>query len=113
VDAVHNLSRVPFIIDRLCTGKLGDLQTVMADRLHQQYRKPLIKHYDQIVRQGLKAGARSVVISGAGPTMIAFCLDNPGKVATAMSEVLTKKKIRNTTIILSPDTQGTRVTSMK
>ena len=45
--------------------------------------------------------------------MIAFCLDNPGKVATAMSEVLTKKKIRNTTVILSPDTRGTRVTSMK
>ena len=111
-DAVSNLSRIPFIIDRLCSGELDDLHQVCIDHLHHQYRKHLIKHYDAIVKQGLKAGAKTVVLSGAGPSIVAFCVKEPEKIATAMSEVLTKNNIHNSTIILSPDTQGARILTM-
>lgn len=112
-DAVSNLSRIPFIIDRLCSGDLEDLHQVCSDCLHHQYRKPLIKHYDAIVKQALKAGAKAVVLSGAGPSMAAFCIDEPEKIATAMSDILTRNNIHNSTIILSPDTQGSRIMTMK
>lgn len=108
-DAVHNMSRIPFIIDCLCRGELDNLHQIMDDRLHQPYRKPLIKYYDQIVDAGLQAGAKAVVLSGAGPALVAFCIDNAEKIATAMSNVLTRKNIHNSTIILSPDNYGTRI----
>lgn len=111
-DAVWNLSRIPFIIDRLCSGELGDLQEIMDDRLHQPYRKSLVKYYDLIVRRGLQAGAKAVVLSGAGPALVAFCLSDAEKIATAMSDVLTRRNIRNSTLILSPDTYGTRILKM-
>lgn len=108
-DAVFNLSRIPLVIDRLVTGKLSDLQRLMQDRLHQPYRKPLIKGYDRIVRAGLKAGAGAVVLSGAGPSMVAFCTNNVEQVATAMGEVLSTLNISNYVLILSPDNRGTVV----
>ncbi len=108
-DAVFNLSRVPLVIDRLVTGELSDLQRLMQDRLHQPYRKPLIKGYDQIVRAGLNAGAGAVVLSGAGPSMVAFCTSNVEQVATSMGEILSTLNISNYVLILSPDNRGTVV----
>ncbi len=108
-DAVSNLSRIPFIIDAICSGSLDNLQVIMDDRLHQPYRKQLIRYYDRIVRAGLKGGAGSVVLSGAGPSLVAFCRDNPEQIATLMSETLNRQRVHNRTMILSPDTQGTRI----
>lgn len=112
-DAVSNLSRIPFIIDALCSGELDNLQQIMDDRLHQPYRKPLIKYYDQIVKAGLKTGAKAAVLSGAGPALVAFCINDAEKIATAMSDVLTRRNLRNSTVILSPDTHGTRILEMQ
>ncbi len=108
-DAVFNLSRVPLVIDRLVTGELSDLQCLMQDRLHQPYRKPLIKGYDRIVRAGLNAGASAVVLSGAGPSMVAFCTSNVEQVATSMGEILSALNISHYVLILSPDNRGTVV----
>ncbi len=112
-DAVKNLTRVPFIIDRLCSGDLSNLAEIMDDRLHEPYRKKFIKHFDKIRRGALDAGANAVLISGAGPSIAAFCIDDTEKIATAMSSVLTNKNIHNSTLILSPDSQGTRILSQK
>jgi homoserine kinase len=108
-DAVLNLSRVPLVIDRLVTGNLSDLRVLMDDRLHQPYRKPLIKGYDRIVKAGLDAGASAVVLSGAGPSMVAFCTCNVEQVATDMGKILNALNISNYVLILSPDNQGTIV----
>ncbi len=72
-DAVFNLTRVPLVFDALTSGKQAQLNLALEDRLHEPYRKKFIKGYDAIRFAAKKAGASAVYLSGAGPTMAAFC----------------------------------------
>ena len=42
-DAVFNIARVPFVLERLKTGSVHGLSEIMDDRLHQPFRKPLVR----------------------------------------------------------------------
>lgn len=42
------------------------------DLFHEPYRSDLVPHYEEIRKTSRKCGAYGTVISGAGPTMIAF-----------------------------------------
>lgn len=74
-DAIHNLSRIPGLIDALTTGNLTNLRDLMDDRLHQLYRLPLIPGAEQAIEVAFKAGAAGVALSGAGPSLIVICPD--------------------------------------
>ncbi|GAC1467156.1 MAG: hypothetical protein NVS2B14_04920 [Chamaesiphon sp.] len=58
----------------------------MQDRIHQPYRKALISGYDAVSSAVMAAGAYGIVISGAGPTLLA--LANESKAAVVQSEML-------------------------
>jgi homoserine kinase len=109
-DAHFNVARVPFVIDRLVSGDLAGMATFMDDRLHQPYRKDLVREYDIIASEAENAGAAAVCLSGAGPTMLAVC-DEPHAeaVAAAMKNVLDALSVSSRTIITRPDTEGTRI----
>ncbi len=84
-DAVHNLTRTPLIVDRLHAGRLDDLAELMDDRLHEPYRRPLFRGFDEVKAAGRRAGAAAVVLSGAGPALIAICeKGRGGRIARAM-----------------------------
>ncbi|MEO8355465.1 MAG: homoserine kinase [Chloroflexota bacterium] len=70
-DAVHNISRALLLTEALRTGDLGLLGEAMTDRLHQQYRIPLIPGAEQAIN-AMKADGAAVALSGAGPSLIAF-----------------------------------------
>jgi homoserine kinase len=44
----------------------------MQDRLHQPYRQALIPGYEAVRQAAMAAGALGMVISGAGPTLLAL-----------------------------------------
>ncbi len=69
-DAVHNISRALLVTEALRTGDLSLLGEAMTDRLHQQYRIPLIPGAEQAMSAMKMAGAAA--LSGAGPSLIAF-----------------------------------------
>lgn len=71
-DAVHNISRALLVTEALRTGDLSLLGEAMTDRLHQQYRIPLIPGAEQAMRAMKMAGSAAVALSGAGPSLIAF-----------------------------------------
>lgn len=71
-DAVYNVSRASLMVGAMTQGRLDLVRTALGDRLHQPYRKELIRGYDQIVEAAEKNGALGCCLSGAGPTMIAF-----------------------------------------
>jgi homoserine kinase len=73
-DAVFNLTRVPFVLDALVRGDGEQLSLAVRDRLHEPYRRKLIRGYAAIRESATKAGAAAVYLSGAGPTMAALCL---------------------------------------
>ena len=110
-DAAFNLARIPFLIDKLTTGDLSGMGAIMDDRLHQPYRKPLIRDYDVLADEAESAGAAAVCLSGAGPTMLALCdVKNADNVAAAMRRVLDSIGIPCRVVVTSPDTEGTIVT---
>ncbi|MFH0792999.1 MAG: homoserine kinase, partial [bacterium] len=107
-DAVANLARVPLIVEALRAGDLRNLSVLMEDRMHVPYRKPLIRAYDKLVEAGLKAGAGAVTISGAGPSVVGFCIESAEAVAMAFSSVFHNEGIPHECAILSPDSGGTK-----
>jgi homoserine kinase len=77
-DAIFNISRMGLLIRGLETNNPSWLKTALADKLHQPYRQKLITGYQQVEKAALAAGAYGLVISGAGPTLLA--LANPERV---------------------------------
>lgn len=83
-DAVFNVGRTALTIEALRSGDLELLGLAMEDRLHQPYRLRLIPGGEQTFRAAREAGAASVALSGAGPSLIAFGKEPMQKVADAM-----------------------------
>ena len=108
-DAVFNLSRIPFIIDKLIKGDLEDLNYVIEDRLHQKYRERLIPHFSEVVLSAYNEGAKGVALSGAGPTILAITKDNSDEISEAMVNTFKKYNMVSKGLIIPPDNDGIRV----
>lgn len=74
-DAIHNLSRIPGLIDALTSSDLTNLRDLMDDRMHQPYRLPLIPGAKQAIEAAYAAGAVGVALSGAGPSLLVIAPD--------------------------------------
>ena len=85
-DAVFNISHLSLLLKGLETGNTEWLTEALKDKLHQPYRTKLIKGYDRIYDNVINAGGYGMVISGAGPTLLA--MSN----ASVESDVITTMK---------------------
>ena len=85
-DAVFNISHLSLLLKGLETGNSEWLTEALKDKLHQPYRTKLIKGYDRIYDNVINAGGYGMVISGAGPTLLA--MSN----ASVESDVITTMK---------------------
>lgn len=86
-DVVANLAAVTVLTTVMLTGRLEWMPYGLKDRIHQPYRLGLIPGADAVEASALTAGALGVVISGAGPTLLAFCPgERQNEVAAAMRE---------------------------
>ena len=70
-DAIFNLSRLVFLTDALAKGDLDLLSMAMQDMLHQPHRIPLIPGATDAIAAARAEGAVPVVLSGAGPSLMA------------------------------------------
>lgn len=115
VDAVFNLSRVPFVLSALVSGNVNQLAKVLEDRLHEPFRGELIKRYGKIRRAALEAGAAATFISGAGPAQAAFCAGETSakRVMKAMLAVTKGAKFTAQGLILQPEPYGVRVAELE
>jgi homoserine kinase len=71
-DAIFNTAHLGLLQRGLATGNGDWLRAALDDRIHQPYRKTLIPGYDAVAAAALAAGAFGLVISGAGPTLLAL-----------------------------------------
>jgi homoserine kinase len=85
-DAIFNISRMGLLIRGLETNNPAWLRTALADKLHQPYRQKLITGYQEVEQAALAAGAYGMVISGAGPTLLA--LTNPERVEQVIKSMM-------------------------
>ncbi len=75
-DAVYNVGRAALLTAALVSGWRECLPEALSDRLHQPYREALIPGMPQVVAAAKAAGAWGVTLSGAGPTLLAWCRED-------------------------------------
>lgn len=86
-DAIFNTAHLGLLLRGLQTGEADWLRTALQDRIHQPYRRHLIRGYAAVEAAALEAGAYGLVISGAGPTLLALTTDDRSHaVKSAMTE---------------------------
>ncbi len=105
-DAVFNLSAVALMSEAL--GSRPELlKDLLNDKLHEPYRAPLIKGFHKVKEAALRAGAFGVILSGAGPTILAFARPSLSEqVATAMRSAFKKAGVECKTMKLEIDSKG-------
>jgi homoserine kinase len=102
-DAIFNISRMGLLIRGLETNNSIWLRTALADKLHQPYRQQLIKGYQEVQQAALDAGAYGLVISGAGPTLLALTAPEQAEqvvasMTTAWQSLGVKSQVRSLAI---------------
>ncbi len=107
-DAVFNVGRTALLVASLATGQIHNLKLAMQDRLHQPYRQSLMPWLPRAFEAALEAGALGVHLSGAGPTVAAWC---EGKtvaeaVAKAMWQSLNEVGIESDWRVVGLDVHG-------
>jgi homoserine kinase len=108
-DAIFNTAHLGLLLRGLETGNGDWLKAALQDKLHQPYRKGLIQGYDAVKAAAIAAGAYGMVISGAGPTLLALTdTNNSEAVAVAMSAAWQSQGISSVVRSLEIDTQGAR-----
>jgi homoserine kinase len=92
------------------SGNRQWLQVALADRIHQPYRYSLIQGYEAVQIAAREAGAMGVVISGAGPTLLALTdTETAVTVATAMTAAWKQQGVEADVRSLEIDVKGARI----
>lgn len=71
-DAIFNTAHLGLLLRGLAAGQGDWLRSALHDRIHQPYRQALIPGYTAVSEAAQAAGAYGLVISGAGPTLLAL-----------------------------------------
>jgi homoserine kinase len=108
-DAIYNISRSSLLVAAIATGKLDMLSLAMHDRLHQPYRTSLIPGFDDVAEAAMNAGALSVALSGAGPSIAAYCTTAEQEIANQMHQAFAKNDVSCIVKVLSIDSIGATV----
>ena len=108
-DAVFNVSRAALLVAALTKGQPRFLRNAFADALHQPYREKLIPGMKDVFRAACQAGALGASLSGAGPCLIAYTLENEEAVGQAMVEAFQEHEIEAHALQLSLDAHGARI----
>lgn len=106
-DAIFNTAHLGLMIRGLETGNPDWLTAGLVDKIHQPYRQQLITGYSTVESAVIAAGGYGMVISGAGPTLLAIATATQAEaVATAMTEAWATHQIQAQARSLHLDLQG-------
>ena len=106
-DAVVNLGALTLLLQGLRTGNGDLISDGMHDRLHEPYRRRLIKGGDQVKQAAMDAGAWGCAISGAGPSVLALCEEDKGPaVSRAMVKAWEAAGVASRAPVLNLQTSG-------
>jgi homoserine kinase len=109
-DVVFNMAHLGLLMQGLASGNRNWLKAALQDKVHQPYRKSLIPHFDAVEAAAIASGALGLVISGAGPTLLALAdSQSASAVAAAMKQTWEKAGVQTLTIVLQLDTVGVEV----
>lgn len=110
---VTQLQRACFLVGALSSGDIRQLDIATQDLIFTPTRQSLIPGFDAVTSNAMQAGALCAMISGAGPTIIAFATQNLTEIAQAMKQGFSSVDIMSCVEILKADTKGAIVISEK
>jgi homoserine kinase len=111
-DAIFNAAHLGLLVRALESGNENWLRCALQDKIHQPYRQSLIKGYEAVQQAALNAGAYGMVISGAGPTLLALtAATNADAVEKAMAAAWIEFGVKADVRAIALDTQGAQVSS--
>ena len=109
-DAIFNTAHLGLLLRGLESGRGDWLRVAMGDRIHQPYRQALIPGYEAVAQAATEAGAHGLVISGAGPTLLAIAPAQAApQVCDAMASAWQRAGQSVKAHVLALDTQGAKV----
>jgi homoserine kinase len=111
-DAIFNAAHLGLLVRALETGNENWLRCALQDKIHQPYRQSLIRGYEAVQQAALNAGAYGMVISGAGPTLLALTdVTSASAVEKAMAAAWGEFGVKADVRAIGIDTQGSQVSS--
>ncbi|WP_446898696.1 homoserine kinase [Clostridium sp. LBM24168] len=109
-DCVFNVSRAAMLVSALNNGEFDKLRVCFQDKIHQPYRKDLIKDSDLVFEKCKKLGAIGEFISGSGSTLMAVLDDkHQEKFINSMKKFLNGFEDSWNVILLEPDLDGVKI----
>ncbi len=107
-DAIFNLQRVGLFVATFAGGRFDLLREAMKDRIHQPYRARLVPGLSEILALQDVPGLLGVALSGAGPSVLAFCRPDidPAPLASAIVDCFRQQGIESRSLRLPMDTEG-------
>jgi homoserine kinase len=111
-DAIFNAAHLGLLVRALETGDRNWLRCALQDKIHQPYRRSLIRGYEAVQEAAMNAGACGMVISGAGPTLLALTdVTNVDAVVREMAAVWGEFGVKADVRAIAIDTQGSQVST--
>ncbi|MFP6722947.1 MAG: homoserine kinase [Candidatus Poribacteria bacterium] len=107
--AIYNVSRSSLLVAAVATGKLDMLNVAMQDLLHQPHRAKLIPGFEDVCNSAIQAGALSAALSGAGPSIAAYCITSEDQIASVMIDAFAENGLNAEAKILEVDSAGATV----
>ncbi|MEG4492620.1 homoserine kinase [Microcoleus sp. D3_18_C4] len=109
-DAIFNAAHLGLLVRALETANENWLRCALQDKIHQPYRQSLIKGYEAVQQASVNAGAYGMVISGAGPTLLALTdATNADAVVREMAAAWMEFGVKADVRAIGLDTQGAQV----
>ena len=108
-DAVFNIGRAAMLTAALCKGNKSFLRSVFDDALYQPYRAKLIPGMYDVFKAARAAGALGASMSGAGPCLIAFTVENADAVGMAMRDAFARNNVKSEYHVFDIDGTGATV----
>jgi homoserine kinase len=105
-DALHNINRLPLLLDALRTGDFNLMGLTMDDALFAPYRLAHIPNFEDIVQVAKLNGASAVTLCGSGPALLTFAKENHPRISTAINRAFEDIGVKSTGWVLPVDTQG-------
>lgn len=112
-DAIHNLRRIPLLLEALKNGDVKLLASVIGDKLLHPAVTPNISGYGHVAEIARLAGAAAVTTSGEGPAMIVLTERNHERIVEAMETAFKNIDIPAQVWIVPIDTQGVVISMMQ
>ena len=107
-DAIFNIGHTAMVIEAFRGGDFDLLLWSTQDRLHQATRVNLMPGAEDALKSARSRGAASM-LSGAGPSLISFCKDDPGPIANEMRHCFSERGVSSRAFFVEVSDQGSQV----